>query len=107
MSGITTHVLDTASGAPAVGLSVLLERSSGDRWERLGTGRTDADGRVTDLLAPGTTPAPGVYRLTFDTSLQSAFYPEVTVVFTVADTGDHYHVPLLLGRYQYTTYRGS
>ncbi len=105
---ITSHVLDTAGGVPAVGLPVLLERlTGGERWEKLGTGTTDADGRVSDLLPPDASSAPGIYRLTFDTALLSAFYPEVTVVFTVEDTGEHYHVPLLLGRYQYTTYRGS
>lgn len=102
---ITTHVLDTAEGAPAAGLAVVLERrADGQRWEELGRGVTDADGRVRDLLARA---APGTYRLTFDTASRTSFYPEVTVVFTVADAEQHYHVPLLLGRHQYTTYRGS
>lgn len=102
---ITTHVLDTAEGAPAAGLAVVLaRRADGQRWEELGRGVTDADGRVGDLLARA---APGTYRLTFDTAARTSFYPEVTVVFTVTDAEQHYHVPLLLGRYQYTTYRGS
>lgn len=101
---ITTHVLDTAEGVPAAGVAVVLERrADGQRWEELSRRVTDDDGRVRDLLDRA---VPGVYRLTFDTASRSAFYPQVTVVFTVADE-QHYHVPLLLGRHQYTTYRGS
>ena len=79
----------------------------------LGQGVTDADGRLRDLLAPATALTAGVYRLTFDTGAyfraQNAegFYPEVTVIFEVRDASQHYHVPLLLNPYGYTTYRGS
>ncbi|MFQ5777250.1 MAG: hydroxyisourate hydrolase [Terriglobia bacterium] len=114
MSAITTHVLDTARGRPAAGVPVVLEiESAGRNWKVLGRGTTDADGRLRELLPPGSTLAAGTYRLTFDTqayfSLHSleGFYPRVTVFFTVRDTAQHYHVPLLLSPFGYSTYRGS
>lgn len=116
MSAITTHVLDTARGLPVPGMSVTLERAEGEgerRWAALGAGRTDADGRLKTLLPPGQPLAPGAYRLTFDTGAyfqkggQPAFYPEVQIAFTVEDAAQHYHVPLLLCPYGYSTYRGS
>jgi 5-hydroxyisourate hydrolase len=112
MSAITTHVLDTSTGRPAAGVPVTMERQAGGGWQSTGQGVTDQDGRVADLLA-GSNLAPGTYRLTFDTATyfktkdQPAFYPQVQVMFTVADAGQHYHVPLLLSPYGYSTYRGS
>lgn len=113
MSAITTHVLDIARGRPAAGVPVLLERWTKDRWEILGNNTTDDDGRANRLL-PETEPlAPGLYRLTFDTQAYFAsqnlegFYPQVTVVFEVRDARQHYHVPLLLSPFGYSTYRGS
>lgn len=105
MSGITTHVLDTARGRPAAGLAVVLERAVDARWEPVGRGTTDADGRARDLLSSA--PEGGRYRLTFDTGAYSRFYPEVTVTFVVEGGEDHYHVPLLLSPFGYSTYRGS
>lgn len=103
MSTLSTHVLDTARGRPAAGIEVRLETRSGDV---LGTSRTDDDGRV-GALGPGALD-PGDYVLRFDTGgYQDGFYPEVVVVFTVADPAEHYHVPLLLSPYGYSTYRGS
>jgi 5-hydroxyisourate hydrolase len=114
MSAITTHILDTALGRPASGVPVALEIQSGeDGWELLGRGMTDTDGRVRNLLAPDYVPAEGVYRLTFDTNSYftsqkiESFYPEVSVVFILRDTTQHYHVPLLLNPFGYSTYRGS
>lgn len=103
---ITTHVLDTARGRPAAGVPVILERATPEAWEMVGAGATDADGRVTALAEP---PRPGRYRLTFDTGAydKDGFYPEVVVVFTLRDAGEHHHVPLLLSPHGYTTYRGS
>jgi 5-hydroxyisourate hydrolase len=113
VSAITTHVLDTARGCPAAGVRVVLERAAGDgAWEPLGTGVTDADGRLGDLLAPGARVAAGRYRLTFATGAYfaaagaRAFYPEVAVLFAV-DDDEHLHVPLLLSPFGYSTYRGS
>ena len=114
MSAITTHVLDTAAGQPAAGVPVRLERAAADGGTVLGSASTDADGRARDL-GPAEV-EPGTYRLVFDTGAysrggqereQPPFFPEVTVTFTVTDTGRHYHVPLLLSPFGYSTYRGS
>lgn len=114
MSAITTHVLDTARGKPAQGVPVTLEFLSGDGiWTNRGTGKTGADGRCTDLLPEGAALEAGAYRLTFDTGAYfssqgtQGFYPQVTVEFTVKETAQHYHVPLLLSPFGYSTYRGS
>ena len=108
MSTISTHILDTALGIPAAGITVALFRVHDG--VAVGTGVSDVDGRVRDLAS---TPAtPGMYRMRFDTaayfaaSSRETFYPEVNIVFSVADLA-HYHVPLLLGPFGYTTYRGS
>lgn len=113
MSQITTHVLDTSLGRPAAGVPLLLEmkQPQGD-WKELGRGVTDADGRCRQLL-PGGALAPGAYRLIFDTATYFkscnalGFYPQVSVEFEVRDPESHYHVPLLLSPYGYSTYRGS
>jgi 5-hydroxyisourate hydrolase len=108
MANVTTHVLDSARGRPASGVGVRLESADG---AEVATGRTDDDGRIADL-GPSDLAA-GAYRLVFDTSGyfaatgQRAFYPEVVIAFTVDDPAEHYHVPLLLAPYAYSTYRGS
>ena len=114
MSTITTHVLDTALGRPAAGISVALERLAADGTARqVGAGMTDLDGRIRDLLAAGQTVEPGSFRLRFETGAYFArdgregFYPFVEVVFTVRAGREHYHVPLLLNPFGYSTYRGS
>lgn len=114
MSAITTHVLDTSTGRPAGGLSVVLEMLSGaDVWKVLGNGMTDEDGRLRTLLPSGVELELATYRLSFATggyfasqNLES-FYPKVQIVFVVRDASQHYHVPLLLSPFGYTTYRGS
>ncbi len=113
MSGLSTHVLDTALGRPAAGLPVRLEVSAGEGWRELARAATDADGRVARLLPEGVALEAATYRLTFDTGRYLAarggggFYPYVTIVFAVGDAGQHHHVPLLLAPYGYSTYRGS
>ncbi len=110
MSGITTHVLDTAAGHPAAGVGVTLELQMSDGgWEWLAAGVTDADGRLANMLPQDRTLVRGVYRLVFDTAdyLEAGFYPHVAVAFDVTDPGEHYHVPLLLSPYGYSTYRGT
>lgn len=104
---LSTHVLDTAKGRPAVGVQVRLETRTGDGWQPRDTQHTDADGRVRawhlDL-------EPGTHRLVFDTAAYlgaDAFFPEVAVAFQVGDADEHYHVPLLLSPFGYSTYRGS
>lgn len=111
---ITTHVLDTARGRPAPGVAVALDARAADRgWRTIASGETDADGRLRRLVPDGVPIVPGVYRLVFDTRRYfaaagvDAFYPEVVVVFEVAAGETHYHVPLLLAPFGYTTYRGS
>jgi 5-hydroxyisourate hydrolase len=104
---VSTHVLDAAAGRPASGLRVVLERRNDGGWDTLTSRETDADGRIADLATAAET---GVYRLTFDiegwTGVDT-FYPEVVVVFRIAEAGAHHHVPLLLSPYAYSTYRGS
>jgi len=113
MSGITTHVLDTSRGRPAAGVPVTLEAKAEGGWRVVGRGATDADGRLRDLLPAGFQLAEGDYRLTFDAgaylsaSGAEGFYTEVVVSFVVRDAAAHYHVPLLLSPYGYSTYRGS
>ncbi|MBI3553054.1 MAG: hydroxyisourate hydrolase [Elusimicrobia bacterium] len=114
MSPITTHVLDTARGLPAMGVPVKLEaRKAPDRWELIGRGTTDTDGRASELLPDKFPVENGVYRLIFETGVyfktvgvKDPFYPNVTVVFEVRDQR-HHHVPLLLSPFGYSTYRGS
>jgi 5-hydroxyisourate hydrolase len=106
---LSTHVLDASAGRPAVGVSVTLQRRAGDDWEPVASGSTDSDGRIKGLGEPGA----GVHRISFDTggyfAAQNvpAFYPQVDVVFEITDPEEHYHVPLLLSPYAYSTYRGS
>ena len=113
MSAVTTHVLDIARGRPAAGVPIVLELREGGAWSELGRGATDADGRLRTLLASGSKLTRGTYRITFDTGayFQSqgaiGFYPEASIVFEVRAENEHYHVPLLLAPYGYSTYRGS
>lgn len=108
MSHVTTHVLDAATGLPAQGISVALGDPTGDI---LAMGVTDADGRITDL-GPDALPA-GDYQLEFATGPyfaaagRATFYPRVIIHFVLTDTTAHYHVPLLLSPFAYSTYRGS
>jgi 5-hydroxyisourate hydrolase len=104
-------VLDAVTGRPAPDVAVVLERRGPDGWDLLAEGRTDGDGRIgrfgPDELDPGT------YRATFAVGEyfagrgQPAFYPEVAISFSLDDRAAHYHVPLLLSPYAYSTYRGS
>jgi 5-hydroxyisourate hydrolase len=112
MIGISTHVLDTAQGRPAPRVRVTAEhRSLSGKFVAAGEGITDNNGRIAQLLAGDAGLEAGVYRLTFYVGDyfkdQDHFYPEVTVSFLVRDLSTHYHVPLLLSPYGYTTYRGT
>jgi len=109
---ITTHVLDVSLGQPARGVRVRLEREDNGAWELVGDGETNADGRVTDPLAAGTLVA-AMYRITWETgayfaaSHRPTFYPSVAVIFAVTTPIEHYHVPLLVSPFGFSTYRGS
>jgi len=114
VSTLTTHVLDTMLGRPARGIGVTLERLGDDGdITKLGAAVTDTDGRVRDLVGPIEALSTGTYRLRFDTgnyfaaAKRETLYPEIVIVFRVAGVAQHYHVPLLLSPFGYTTYRGS
>jgi len=112
MSGITTHVLDTSRGLPAVGIAVSLSVREGSGFRELGRADTDGDGRVRHFV-PDPPLLVGTYQLVFDTAgyfratSREAFYQRVTLEFHVVDVAQHYHVPLLLTPFGYTTYRGT
>ena len=109
---ITTHILDTTLGKPARGVAIRLEKWVGERWKVVGSGQTDDDGRLKTLTPPGPV-EPGTWRIRFETAPYfaatgtSGFYPYVEVVFEIVDGAAHYHVPLLLNPWGYSTYRGS
>jgi 5-hydroxyisourate hydrolase len=114
MSTISTHVLDTALGRPAAGVRVFLEQLDAlGVAVSLGVGETNDDGRLRDLLPAGQSLDLGYYRLRFAigeyfaASGRDTFFPSVTVEFRVADVAAHYHVPLLVSPFGYSTYRGS
>jgi 5-hydroxyisourate hydrolase len=109
-STLSTHILDAVSGAPAAGVAVAVARRDGETWTTLDRATTDQDGRIAALVPEGM--EAGVHRLLFDTAAyfraagRRAFYPEVSIVFEVGDER-HYHLPLLLSPFAYSTYRGS
>ncbi|MEE3848796.1 hydroxyisourate hydrolase [Gordonia sp. LSe1-13] len=108
MTGLSTHVLDAVTGAPAVGMSVVLQDAAGTE---LASGVTNADGRIPEVN--GEPLVAGIHHLVFDTGSWfadhsiTAFYPEIDICFEVADPDRHYHVPVLLSPFAYSTYRGS
>jgi 5-hydroxyisourate hydrolase len=113
MTHITTHVLDVSLGRPAANVAVLLEAlSPASQWTEAARGTTDADGRLREWAQTKTMSA-GIYRLTFDTGAYFAarnivsLYPQVVIVFEVREAEQHYHIPLLLSPFGYSTYRGS
>lgn len=136
MSTLSTHALDTASGKPAAGLPLLLEQQSdagawmqyqqnrikgilseaatAPVWQVLAQGLTNTDGRCPDLFSEGQNQLqPGIYRMSFDTAHYftqhglTGFYPRVEVIFEIHDADEHYHVPLLISPFGFSTYRGS
>jgi 5-hydroxyisourate hydrolase len=114
MKRISTHVLDLSQGKPAKDLPVRLERrDSAGEWRVLHLSRTDGDGRCTQLLPEEEDLGAGLYRLAFDTASYHlaqevrGLYPVVEITFEVREGEAHFHIPLLLSPYGYTTYRGS
>jgi 5-hydroxyisourate hydrolase len=107
---LSTHVLDATTGRPAAGIQVRAERAGDDGWAPAGEGTTGPDGR---LRLPGDFGNPGIYRVTFGSGAYfrargaATFYPEVTITFEMTGRDEHYHVPLLLSPFAYSTYRGS
>jgi 5-hydroxyisourate hydrolase len=114
MSTISTHILDVSRGAPAGGVAVHLDiQNTNETWTELSHAWTDEDGRVKPFFLVEEPLSGGTYRLVFDTEPYFSglniefFYPQVTVVFKIDDAAQHYHVPLLISPYGYSTYRGS
>ena len=111
---LSTHVLDATTGRPAVGVQVRLERGRDGGWVPAGHGQTAPDGRLRLSADQDARPfEPGVYRITFASGAyfgargSASFYPEVTITFEMTERDEHYHVPLLLSPFAYSTYRGS
>lgn len=113
MSQITTHVLDTSRGLPAAGIPIVLSHWQAAAWVEIASGITNADGRVSDLLPASQRLSEGRYRLRFSLDgyfiehQQSVFYPQVDIECNLSGEGEHYHIPLLLSPFGYSTYRGS
>ena len=114
MSPITTHVLDTSQGCPGANILVRLEHQKNDgSWRKLTSGTTDNDGRIQDFLAEEDVLGAGIYQMIFVTAPYfkkqgiSFFYPEIEISFLLSHPDQHYHIPLLLSPFGYSTYRGS
>ncbi len=108
MSPITTHVLDTAKGCPATNIPVILEHLNNGKWVIIAEGITNNDGRIMDWM--NSDAIVGEYRISFQTAKyhnDKGFFPCVTINFLVANQEQHYHVPLLLSPFSFSTYRGS
>jgi 5-hydroxyisourate hydrolase len=112
MSKITTHILDTSKGKPAEGVRVILYHGTNDQWEELARAATNKDGRVPELAGAEHSEREGIFKLRFETrdyfdkERIDTFYPYVEIIFEVS-RAEHYHVPLLLNPFGYSTYRGS
>jgi 5-hydroxyisourate hydrolase / 2-oxo-4-hydroxy-4-carboxy-5-ureidoimidazoline decarboxylase len=112
VSQLTTHVLDTSIGKPGKNITIKLRQPVGEKWLTITQGVTNTDGRIPDLLPPSKLLQPGLYKIVFETAAYfeaqavTGFYPEVEIQFTVFDD-QHYHVPLLVNPFGYSTYRGS
>ena len=112
MSKITTHVLDTSKGKPVEGVSIILYHGTNDQWEEIARVKTNNDGRAPQLANEEHSEREGIFKLRFETKDYfdrhqiPTFYPYVEIIFEVMK-GEHYHVPLLLNPFGYSTYRGS
>lgn len=110
---LSVHVLNLTTGAPSAGITVVLEKKNGDNWMKLNSAVTSQNGRISALYPTGQKIQPGDYRVTFKTGdyyaaqHEETFFPEIPVIFHIAKADEHYHVPLLLSPYGYSTYRGN
>jgi len=110
---LSVHVLNLENGLPSPGVEVTLEKQSGNAWQALSSATTNEQGRITALFPEGKDLEKGTYRVTFKTGewfaehKTSTFFPEVPVIFTADGSVPHYHIPLLLSPYGYSTYRGN
>ncbi len=109
---ITTHILDTTKGKPAEGVTIILYQGGNDEWNEIARGITNSDGRIKDLLSNSAALQFGIYKMRFETkdyfdkTSTATFYPYVEIIFDI-QTNEHYHIPLLLNPFGYSTYRGS
>jgi 5-hydroxyisourate hydrolase len=112
MSQLTTHILDTTKGKPAEGVTIILFQGGNDEWTEMTRGITNSDGRIKNLLKTDDALQPGIYKMRFETkdyfdkTSTATFYPYVEIIFDI-QTNEHYHIPLLLNPFGYSTYRGS
>jgi len=112
MSQLTTHILDTTKGKPAEGVTIILYHQQNNGWKEIAKGTTNSDGRIADLLLKDTSLEFGTYKMKFETKAYfdkqstKTFYPFVEIIFDIS-TKEHYHIPLLLNPFGYSTYRGS
>ena len=110
MSQLTSHILDTSIGQPAAGITVILYIGGNDEWKEIARSNTNHDGRVTSFTNDKL--QGGIYKLRFETKdyfdkhQVATFYPYIEIIFEI-NSADHYHVPLLLNPFGYSTYRGS
>jgi len=110
---LSVHILDLQSGQPTAGVNVTLEERDGQQWRTLSQGTTDTQGRVRALYPAGKQITAGAYRIVFKTGehyarlRQPTFFDQIPVEFKVDNTAQHYHIPLLLSPYGYSTYRGN
>ena len=113
MSTISTHILDITRGTPAEGVVITLSKQRDHQWQTIGSGKTNNDGRVPDLCKESSDLVAGTYKMHFDTQQyfsatgDTLFYPYAEVVFIIDQSDQHYHIPLLLSPFGYSTYRGS
>lgn len=112
MSQITTHILDTTHGRPATGVNIILYKGDNDQWTEIAKGITNEDGRIADLLKQDVVLLKGIYKIRFETKDYfnkkgiETFYPYVEIMFDIT-AQEHYHIPLLLNPFGYSTYRGT
>lgn len=112
MSQLTTHILDTTKGRPAAGVTIILYQDQNGSWKEISKGITNSDGRIPDLLKKDAILQHGIYKMRFETQAYfdkdktETFYPYAEIIFNIT-TDDHYHIPLLLNPFGYSTYRGS
>ena len=108
---ISTHVLDISIGKPAANIPVSLDfQEAAESWTRIFSGHTNLDGRISEMASKQALLVSGIYRLTFlvkDYFSDEGFYPSIQVTFNIKDSPSHYHVPILISPYGYSTYRGS
>lgn len=112
MIKITSHVLDTSKGKPAEDIRLVLYQGGNDEWKEISRSLTNADGRTPSPLNGDQSLQEGIYKIRFETKdyfdkkREPTFYPSIEIIFEIKDS-EHYHIPLLLSPFGYSTYRGS